>query len=171
MNWSITLFINKEIGSYEYFEKGCNAPNLEQKKIAYSNAKYHLKKALEYYNYYNENNEECDVLKEIIRRCDDINSSDNIEESNLSEQDSTKNTSGCFIATAVYGYENSVAVISLRSFRDDYLLQSKIGQLIVKIYYRYSPYVAKYISNREKLKAFIRKNLLDPLIKKLEKKT
>jgi hypothetical protein len=52
---------------------------------------------------------------------------------------------GCFIATAVYGSYDSHQVIALRNFRDNILLSHALGNFIVAIYYKVSPYLAKWI--------------------------
>jgi len=58
----------------------------------------------------------------------------------------------CFIATAAYGSYLDSDVISLRRFRDDYLLSSTIGRAIVGFYYRNSPPVADYIARHGALR-------------------
>ena len=53
--------------------------------------------------------------------------------------------SGCFVATAAFGDVNSYQVVTLRSFRDEVLLHSRIGRLVVRIYYCVSPTIAAHI--------------------------
>lgn len=77
----------------------------------------------------------------------------------------SKNNSfgGCFIATAAFGsYEHDYLHI-LRNFRDDYLLTNAPGQTFVENYYQYSPPVAKWMDDKEGVKAITRILLL-PLI-------
>ncbi len=64
--------------------------------------------------------------------------------------------SGCFIATAAYGSPLAREVELLRQFRDQYLLPSTLGHLLVEAYYFFSPPVAAYISQQPVLKAVIR---------------
>jgi len=71
--------------------------------------------------------------------------------------------SGCFIATAAFGSELSPAVVLLREFRDNYLLNNAIGESFVRFYYKVSPPAAAYISGREPLKFLVR-ILLAPVI-------
>lgn len=59
---------------------------------------------------------------------------------------------GCFIATAVYGSYNAPEVLELRAFRDIFLRQHYIGRKFIKIYYRYSPYLAERIKHNELMK-------------------
>ncbi len=66
---------------------------------------------------------------------------------------------GCFIATAAYGTPMAKEVRYLCAFRDKYLLKNKVGKKFVELYYRYSPTIAKYIRDKERLKAFIRVSL------------
>ena len=43
--------------------------------------------------------------------------------------------SSCFVATTVYGDINAPQVEALRGFRDDVLIQSKVGRAFVNFYY------------------------------------
>jgi len=63
---------------------------------------------------------------------------------------------GCFIATAAYGSYMEPHVITLRSFRDEYLLSNKLGRLLVDGYYKYAPPVADFITKHGTLKAATR---------------
>jgi uncharacterized repeat protein (TIGR01451 family) len=64
--------------------------------------------------------------------------------------------SGCFIATAAYGSPLAREVELLRQFRDQYLLPSTAGQLLVQAYYFFSPPLAAFISQHPGLKAVTR---------------
>lgn len=70
---------------------------------------------------------------------------------------------GCFIATAAYGSLFARDVVTLRKFRDHYLLTNTAGQWFVKNYYRYSPPVANELAKSPTLKAIMR-GLLFPLV-------
>lgn len=67
---------------------------------------------------------------------------------------------GCFIATAAYGSYMEPHVMTLRSFRDDYLLSNKLGRLFADGYYKYAPPVADFIAKHETLKVATRIALL-----------
>ncbi|MEW5792639.1 MAG: cold shock domain-containing protein [Pseudomonadota bacterium] len=67
-----------------------------------------------------------------------------------------KQFSSCFIATAVYGDYYAPEVIALRRFRDETLETSAPGRLFVKLYYRFSPPVAAFLSHRRKLSAVVK---------------
>ena len=73
----------------------------------------------------------------------------------------------CFIATAAYGSWLDPHVLSLRQFRDDYLLTNAAGTWFVEFYYRNSPPIADYIRERESLKLMVRV-LLTPLVYAIE---
>ena len=70
---------------------------------------------------------------------------------------------GCFIATAAYGSAMDSHVVTLRDFRDKYLLTHSFGRKFVKIYYRYSPPLALYIGDHEMLRIIVRMALV-PII-------
>ncbi|MRJ06930.1 MAG: hypothetical protein C6I01_05365 [Epsilonproteobacteria bacterium] len=69
----------------------------------------------------------------------------------------------CFIATAAYGSYLEPHVMTLRNFRDRFLLTNPLGREFVKLYYRYSPPIAQYIRDKEGLKIVVRA-LLTPLV-------
>lgn len=59
---------------------------------------------------------------------------------------------GCFIATAAFGSALEPRVVTLRQFRDVYLMPSHSGRAFVEIYYLFSPSVADVIAGDEGLK-------------------
>ena len=61
--------------------------------------------------------------------------------------------SGCFIATAVFDSVNAKEVMILRQWRDEIILKTKFGEIIVKNYYQYSPPIAKIIGRNRVLKS------------------
>lgn len=67
---------------------------------------------------------------------------------------------GCFVATAVYGDSYKLGV--LREFRDEFLNPTKLGNILVRVYYRLSPPIANYIKKKEVLKLVIRGFLVEP---------
>lgn len=71
--------------------------------------------------------------------------------------------SKCFIATAVYGNGEAPEVMVLRKFRDDVLLKSFLGKIMVEIYYFTSPKIAEFLRNTKLLKSIIR-NILDKIV-------
>jgi hypothetical protein len=62
----------------------------------------------------------------------------------------------CFVATAAYGDPSHPDVEVLRRFRDRYLMKSRLGQDLVRLYYRYSPPVAKFVAKYPFLRAVSR---------------
>ena len=65
-------------------------------------------------------------------------------------------SSRCFIATAAFGSGLAPEVLTLREFRDRYLLTNGPGQAFVDWYYRVSPPVAAFIAEHESLKTAVR---------------
>ncbi len=76
---------------------------------------------------------------------------------------------GCYIATMAYGDFEHPQVIVLRRYRDDILLNSVIGRVLVKLYYLISPKIVLVIKNHSTTNSFIRKTL-DKLIKNIIKR-
>lgn len=77
-------------------------------------------------------------------------------ESSHESSDSSANSGGCFIATAVYGDYDHPQVLKLREYRDQRLSQTKLGRYLIRFYYKVSPGIAQklnshiYISNTVK---------------------
>ena len=51
----------------------------------------------------------------------------------------------CVLATAAYGYREAEELEALRAFRDAFLLQTRIGELVVDSYYWVSRYLVDYV--------------------------
>lgn len=81
---------------------------------------------------------------------------------------STKQNSGCFIATAVYS-ENSYQVNILKSFRDNHLMRFYLGRLFINIYYKLSPYTVNSIKKYSIISNFL-KIILDIIVNSIEKR-
>jgi len=85
-----------------------------------------------------------------------------IHEPSLAEKQEQQKA--CFIATAVYSSALAQEVILLKKFRDEILMESKVGRQFIKLYYQLSPSIANFIVNRSILKISIRKLILEPTI-------
>lgn len=81
---------------------------------------------------------------------------------------SQNSNSGCFIATAVYGDYDAQEVKTLRYFRDEFLLKSKVGSKFVEFYYKKSPALALYVERKHFLQQLIRILALEPLVRIIE---
>lgn len=51
----------------------------------------------------------------------------------------------CFVATAVYTAPDCREIVVLRRFRDRVLMQSHFGRLLVRLYYRVGPSLARFV--------------------------
>ena len=75
----------------------------------------------------------------------------------------------CFVATATYGNPFAPEVVFLRAWRDNYLNDNIAGKVFVRLYYRYSPPLAKWISKSEK-RMLLSRLILDKITKYLRRK-
>jgi hypothetical protein len=71
----------------------------------------------------------------------------------------------CFIATAASGSPFTTEVLVLSHFRDDVLLRSKLGAVIVQLYYVVSPPIAALISRSACLRRFAMVLIVRPAAK------
>ncbi|MCP2620002.1 hypothetical protein NLC35_02015 [Candidatus Aminicenantes bacterium AC-334-K16] len=74
---------------------------------------------------------------------------------NFQLKEEKKEKSGCFLTTLFQDSEMAKTLISFRNFRDKYLLPHPLGQKIVAIYYKYSPFLAHLIKKHPSLKAVL----------------
>ena len=77
-------------------------------------------------------------------------------------------TSGCYVATCVYGSYDCPQVWTLRRFRDYELSKTWYGRLFIKIYYKVSPTIVK-VFGKTKWFNKICKPKLDKMVEKLNK--
>jgi hypothetical protein len=82
----------------------------------------------------------------------------------LSPENEDEEDDSCFIATASYGTDTAEEIDILREFRDEVLLSSSPGIKFVSLYYKYSPPIANFISEREFLRTMVREWYIDPTV-------
>ena len=68
-------------------------------------------------------------------------------------------SSGCYIATAVYGSYDCPEVWTLRRYRDYYLDRSLRGRIFIRLYYSVSPLIVKIFGKSKFFKKTCRKIL------------
>jgi len=74
-----------------------------------------------------------------------------------------RRSAGCFIATATFGTPMAHEVNVLKKFRDSFLLRNRTGEMLVRLYYRLSPPIARAIKGSEMLRRIVR-ILLVPIV-------
>lgn len=74
-----------------------------------------------------------------------------------------KDTSGCFVATAVFGDYDHPIVRDFRYFRDNYLIKFSFGKRFVRVYYTYGPLLARLAYTNILVANLIRYFILKPL--------
>ena len=74
----------------------------------------------------------------------------------LRAQNQRAQASDCFIATAAYGTKYEEKINVLRCWRDTKLMPSKVLSPFVRFYYKYSPPIAKFISNKPFFRRLVR---------------
>lgn len=78
-------------------------------------------------------------------------------------------TSGCYVATAVYGSYDCPQVWTLRRYRDDTLAETWYGRAFIKTYYAISPTLVKWFGDTEWFKKMW-KGKLDRMVANLQSK-
>lgn len=73
------------------------------------------------------------------------------------------NTSGCFIATTVYGNYNHPVVLDLRHFRDYWLKKRETGKKFIRWYYSKGPKFASWIGKTKLRKTLAFVFIVKPL--------
>ena len=68
-------------------------------------------------------------------------------------------SSGCYVATAVYGSYDCPEVWTLRRFRDNVLAKTWYGRLFIKLYYAVSPTAVRLFGNCAWFQNFFRDRL------------
>lgn len=85
------------------------------------------------------------------------------------EEVQQKSSSGCYVATAVYGSYDCPQVWTLRRYRDDVLAESWYGRAFIHTYYAISPTLVKWFGETEWFKNMW-KGKLDHMVKDLQEK-
>lgn len=74
----------------------------------------------------------------------------------------------CFIATACYGTSRAPEIDVLRRFRNRLLMNSGGGRWFVRNYYRFSPPLASWLRQHERMRLMVREGLITPLVRVLK---
>jgi hypothetical protein len=73
-------------------------------------------------------------------------------------------SSGCFVASVVYGSKDAPEVIRLQDFRDNILRHSMFGRIFIRIYYFIGPKTAWLLNRSGGTSRFILRKVLDQFI-------
>ena len=76
----------------------------------------------------------------------------------------------CYIATACYGNAKHPDVVVLRKFRDGILRRSWLGRAFIGVYELVSPPLAARLGSHQKIGNWVRRCLLKPLVRRLDRK-
>ena len=74
---------------------------------------------------------------------------------------------GCFIATVCYSSDKCEQLQILRRYRDEKLMKSFWGTVLVHVYYKCSPFLASRLHHYPRMTERIRRHFLDPLVHRL----
>ena len=83
---------------------------------------------------------------------------------------SSNTNSDCFVLTAVYNDVNHKNVLFMRNYRDKVLLKKTHGQILIKIYYKVGPFLAKIANSLPVIKPCIIYCLENLIIRRLMRK-
>jgi len=78
----------------------------------------------------------------------------------------TSNSSGCYVATCIYGSYDCPEVCALRRYRDNKLSNSYLGRCFIQSYYAISPKIVKLFGNKKWFNNFW-KPILNKFVRKL----
>lgn len=110
-----------------------------------------------------------DDWAEKVKKYDPTYSAPSVINNYTAQTPSTQNSSsGCYVATCVYGSYDCPEVWTLRRFRDYTLDETWYGQAFIKAYYTISPTIVKWFGNTTWFKSLWRK-VLDAWVCKLNK--
>ena len=82
---------------------------------------------------------------------------------------SSNHSSGCYVATCVYGSYDCPEVWTLRRFRDNCLAKTWYGKMFIKCYYAISPTIVKWFGGNQWFRNFW-KPVLNRMVNKLQEK-
>lgn len=89
--------------------------------------------------------------------------SKNAENSKKINSSGGSGSSGCFIATSVYGNYDHPIVLDLREFRDNWLEKRENGKKFIRWYYQKGPMLASWIDKSKTRKLFALSLIVKPL--------
>ena len=75
----------------------------------------------------------------------------------------------CFIATAAYNTPQAAEIDVLRDFRDSVLDKHAVGRALIRTYYATSPPVANWIRQTKERRQMVRKYVVDPLVRTVDR--
>ena len=92
-----------------------------------------------------------------------------VQENLKSKNDTPQTNSNCFVVTTTMGDVNHPVVIDFRKYRDEVLLETNLGRLFIKVYYKIGPFLSEIIK-RNKTLFQISRNLILKVHKRISKR-
>ena len=97
---------------------------------------------------------------------------DEEEDYDSSSSGTSSSSDDCFIATAVYGDKNAPEVQVLRDFRDNVLMENKLGRIVIDLYYSgFGKRTADFIKNHVPSIIPLTRKGLDYLVRRYSSQT
>ncbi|MBT4761486.1 MAG: hypothetical protein HOO06_07310 [Bdellovibrionaceae bacterium] len=110
----------------------------------------------------------CPIFPDIVRKADSFSRKAKNKDAMKRFLKQTNFKRGCFVATSAFDSYLAPEVIFLREFRDQKLLPTFTGRVIIRVYYAISPVIASFMNANKSIKPIVRM-ILQQIIKNLKK--
>jgi len=135
-----------------------SASDFRKNSPLYYSEKVKVEKCYELIRIYSNMEMQDPAIKTVVREVNDI-----VE--TLHSQFQKK--SGCYIATVVYNDPYCVEVLTFKNYRDNVLYKIYFGQILMSLYYYFSPKISELLVKRKNINRIIKIFFLNPFYKKI----